>query len=231
MKFLLALILGVVLGAVGGYFLLVGAPRAQLVKGEAVRAPEPGGPPPGTAVVELDEQFFNTLLSSIFKDLGNPAFPPQPGGACPDQVVIEPNSGDVRTGVLLREGRVTVPLAFSGAYSVPLVGCQNFRGTAEANLGFNFNAEEQALDGQLNVVGVNMEGMSPLLNGPITVFVQGAINQRVNPIPLMRGQPLTLNVPVQATGGTLRARARDVRAEVKDGRLRLLVTYDFSGQK
>ncbi|HKG14254.1 MAG TPA: hypothetical protein VKB12_13085 [Pyrinomonadaceae bacterium] len=231
MKFVLALVLGVLVGGAGAYFLFVGAPRAHLVKGEKVSAPEPGGPPPGTAVVELDEQFFGTLLSTIFRDLGKPAFPLQAGSGCPDQVVIEPDSGGVRTGVTLQNNQVTVPLAFSGGYNMPLFGCQNFRGTAEANLGFNFVADEQALNGSLTVVGVNMEGMSPLMNGPITAFVQGAINQRVNPIPIMRGQPLTLNVPVQATGGTLQARARDVRAEVRDGKLRLHVTYDFKGQK
>lgn len=231
MKFVLALVLGLLVGGAGAYFLFVGAPRAQLVKGEQVRAPDPAGPTPGTAVVELDEQFFNTLLSSIFKDLGKPAFPLQAGSGCPDQVVIEPNSGDVRTGVVLQNNQVTVPLAFSGGYNLPLFGCQNFRGTAEANIDFRFVADAPALDGYLTVVGVNMEGMSPLANGPITTFVQGAINQRVNPIPIMRGQPLTLNMPVQATGGALQARARDVRAEVKDGKLRLHVTYDFKGQK
>lgn len=229
MKFLLALILGLVLGAVGGYFLFVGAPRAQMVKGEAVRAPDPGGPPPGTAVVELDEQFFNTLLGSIFKDLGKPAFPPQAGGGCENRVVVEPEAGGVRTGVVLRDGRVSVPLAFSGTYN--LMGCQNIRGTAEATIDFRFDAAQQRLDGMLNVVGVNVEGIAPFLSGVVTVFVQGAINQRVNPLPILHGQPLTLDVPVQATGGTLHARARDVRAEVRDGRLRLLVTYDFSGQK
>jgi hypothetical protein len=231
MKFFLALVLGALLGGAGAYFLFVGAPHAHLAKGEAVRAPDPGGPPPGTAVVEFDEQFFNTLLASIFRDLGNPSFPPQAGEGCPNRVVIEPGSGDVRTAVVLQNNQVTVPLAFSGGYNLPVIGCQNFRGTAEANMGFNFIPEEQTLNGQLNVVGVNMEGMSPLANGPITAFVQGAINQRVNPIALMRGQQLKLDVPVQAAGGTLHAQARDVRAEVKDGKLRLYVTYDFKGQK
>src|SRR5205085_11741325 len=77
MRFILALLVGVVLGGVGAYFLFVGAPHAHLPKGELVRAPDPAGPPPGTAVIELDEQFFNALLGSIFKDIGKPAFPPQ----------------------------------------------------------------------------------------------------------------------------------------------------------
>ncbi len=231
MKFVLALVLGVIAGGAGAYFLFVGAPHAHLPKGETVRAPDAGGPPPGTAVVELDEQFFNTLLASIFKDLGKPAFPPQAGEGCQNRVVIEPSSGDVRTSVVLQNNQVSVPLAFSGGYDAPFVGCQNLKGTAEAGIDFRFAPDEQTLYGQLNVTGVNVEGMSPLLGGVVTAFVQGAINQRVNPIVLMRGQQLKLDVPVQAAGGTLHAQARDIRSEVKDGKLRLYVTYDFKGQK
>jgi hypothetical protein len=230
-KFILALVLGVVLGGVGAYLLFVGAPHAHLAKGEPVRAPDPSGPPDGTAVVELDERFFNTLLASIFKDLGKPSFPPKASAGCQNQVVIEPSSGDTQTGVVLQNGRVTVPLAFSGAYDTMIFGCQNLRGTAEATIDFRFAADEQTLYGQLNVTGVNVEGMSPLLGGPVTAFVQGAINQRVNPLVLMRGQQLTLSIPVQAAGGTLKAQARDVREEAKDGKLRLYVTYDFKGAK
>ncbi|MCA1620214.1 MAG: hypothetical protein LC795_13085 [Acidobacteria bacterium] len=230
MKFILALVLGVLLGGAGAYFLFVGTPKTATLKGVAVRAPEPGGPPPGTAVVELDEQFFGALLDSIFRDLNKPAFPPAAGEGCQNQVVIEPGAGDVKTGVLMRDGRVIVPLAFSGTYD--LVGnCQNLRGTAEAGLGFTFNAEEQTLYGQLNVAGVNVEGMSPVLSGFVTAFVQGAINQRVNPLVLMRGQQLTLAIPVQAAGGALRAQAREIHEEAKDGKLRLYVTYDFKGTR
>src|SRR3954469_18503631 len=98
MKFVLALVLGLLVGGAGAYFFFVGAPHARLPKGEVVRAPDASGPPPGTAVVELDEQFFNTLLASIFKDLGKPAFPPAASADCPNQVIVEPSSGDVRTG-------------------------------------------------------------------------------------------------------------------------------------
>lgn len=230
MKFILALLLGVVLGGAGAYFLFVGAPHAHLAKGETVRAPDPSGPPPGTAVVELDEKFFNALLSSIFKDIGKPSFPPAASASgCQNQVVIEPSGDGVQTGVHLQNGQVAVPLAFSGSYN--LMGCQNLRGTAEAGLDLRFAPDEQTLYGQLNVTGVNVEGMSPLLGGFVTAFVQGAINQRVNPLVLLRGQQLKLDVPVEAAGGKLHAQARDVRSEVKDGKLRLYVTYDFKGTK
>jgi hypothetical protein len=250
MKYFLTLILGAILGGVGAYFLFVGAPRAGKPPGEAVRTPDAGGPPPGTAVVELDEQFFNTLLGSVFRDVGQPAFrlasgapaaapegpgvvryvEAQAGGACQNEVVLAAEGGGVQTGVRLQNGEVLAPLAFSGSYNL-FGNCVNFRGTAEANITLRFAAEEQTLYGQLNVRGVNLEGMSPLFSGPVTAFVQGAINQRVNPLVLMRGQPLTLSFPVQAAGGSLQARARDVREETKDGRLRLYVTYDFKGSK
>jgi hypothetical protein len=253
MKYIITLLLGALLGGAGAYFLFVGAPRANKMPGAPVSAPEAGGNPPGTAVVTLDEQFFNTLLGTIFSQLGEPTFrlgsvSPQaspagqafafdfvkaqaaPGG-CQNQVVIAPEGGGVRTGVRLENGQVLAPLAFSGTYNLPFMGCTNFRGTAQANIQLRFDAQDQTLYGQLNVEGVNPEGVSPVLSGPITAFVQNSINQRVNPLVLMRGSQLNLNIPVQATGGTVRAQARDVRSEVKDNALRLLVTYDFSGAK
>ena len=131
MKYILTLLLGVLLGGAAAYFLFVGTPRTGTLKGQPVRAPDAGGPPPGTAVVELDEQFFGALLDAIFRDLNKPTFPPAPGEGCQNQVVVEPAAGDVKTGVLMRDGKVIVPLAFSGTYN--LVGnCQNLRGTAEA---------------------------------------------------------------------------------------------------
>jgi hypothetical protein len=229
MKYVLTLLLGVLLGGAAAYFLFVGTPRTGTLKGQPVRAPDPGGHPPGTAVVELDEQFFGALLDAIFRDLNKPAFPPAAGEGCQNQVVVEPGAGDVKTGVLMRDGKVIVPLAFTGTYN--LMGCQNLRGTAEANMDFRFAPEEQTLYGQLNVAGVNVEGMSPVLSGFVTAFVQGAINQRVNPLVLLRGQQLTFNIPVQTAGGALQAQARQVNQEAKDGKLRLHVTYDFKGTK
>src|ERR687884_2184706 len=99
MKFILTLLLGVLLGGAAAYFLFVGTPRTGALKGQPVRAPDAGAPPPGTAVVELDEQFFGALLDSIFRDLSKPAFSPGGGSeGCQNQVVIEPSAGDVKTG-------------------------------------------------------------------------------------------------------------------------------------
>jgi hypothetical protein len=107
----------------------------------------------------------------------------------------------------------------------------NFRGAADAQITLHFKPEEQTLYGQIEVTSVNLEGVSPLASPFVTGFVQTAINQKVNPLVLMRGAQLSLNIPVQASNGTLRAQAKEVRSEVKDGALRLHVTYDFSGAR
>jgi len=76
---------------------------------------------------------------------------------------------------------------------------------------------------------VNLEGVNPIANNFVTVFVQSAINQRVNPLVLVSDKQLSLMIPVKASNGTVRARAKDVRAEILDGSLKLHLTYEFSG--
>ncbi|HEX8633469.1 MAG TPA: hypothetical protein VF703_04890 [Pyrinomonadaceae bacterium] len=254
MKYILLLLVGALIGAALTFYIFVGASRMkQSQTGAPLQAPDAAGDPPGTAVLTLDEKFFDTLLTTIFRDLSAPAFRlatmpkespiamAQPagfsfvqaqegGGGCTNQVVVAQEGGGVRTGVSLKNGQIVAPLAFSGSREV-FGNCMNFRGAAEANVTLYFKADEQTLYGQIEVVSVNLEGVSPLASPFVTGFVQTAINQKVNPLVLMRGAQLSLNVPVQASNGTLRAQAKEVRSEVKDGALRLHVTYDFSGAR
>ena len=253
MKYILLLLVGALLGAALTFYIFVGAPRMkQAQTGAPLQAPDAAGDPPGTAVLTLDEKFFDTLLGTIFRDLNAPAFrlaampkempfaASQPnvffvqtqegGGGCTNQVVLAQEGSGARTGVSLKNGQIVAPLAFSGSYNV-FGNCMNFRGAAESNITLYFKAEEQTLYGQITIASVNLDNISPLASPLVTSFVQTAINQKVNPLVLMRGAQLSLNVPVQASNGTLKAQARDVRSEVKDGALRLHVTYDFSGAR
>jgi hypothetical protein len=252
MKYILVLLLGLIVGAGLVYYFVVGAPRIkqQQLGAQPLQAPEAAGSPPGTIVLTFDEKFFDALLGTIFRDLSPPAFKlsgggagpggtdasgarlvaAQGGGGCTDQVSIAQEGSGARTSVSLKDGRIDVPLAFSGSRNV-FGNCVNFKGAAQANIALSFNREQQTLYGQINVEGVNLEGISPLAGPFVTTFVQTAINQKVNPLVIMRGSQLTLNVPVEASNGTVRAQARDVRGEVKDGALRLHITYEFAGAR
>jgi hypothetical protein len=247
MRYFILFLLGLIVGGIATFYFFVGAPRIKgaLAHTAAVQAPDAKGDPPGTAVLTLDEKFFDTLLDTVFRELHPPTFrlaaaPPvnQTGaqfitteGGCANQVTVAREGNGARTGVELQNGQINAPIVFSGTYSMG--NCLNFSGTARANVELRYKADEQMLLAQINVVGVNIENIPPmfkLIAEPVvTTFVQNAINERGNPVTIMRGQPLVLNVPVQAAGGTLRAQAKDVHAEIKDGALRLHITYDFHG--
>ena len=106
-----------------------------------------------------------------------------------------------------------------------------FKGWAQTSIKLSFDQEKQTVYGHVNVEGVNLEGVNPIANNFVTVFVQGAINQKVNPLILVTEPQLSLMIPVKASNGAVKARAKDVRAEVLDGSLKMYVTYEFSGMR
>ena len=241
MKYVLILLLGILLGGgVAIYFL--GAPRAQMMQGQAVQPPAQGANPPGTVVIALEQSFIDAVLATTFSGLGTPTF--QLGqnhngperieqalfqGDCTNSITLLPEGSGVKTGVQFRNGNVNAPMAFTGSYN--LAGCMQFKGWAQSSIKLSFDQEKQTVFGYVNVDGVNLEGVNPIANTMVTAFVQGAINQKVNPLVLVSEQQLSLMIPVKASNGAVKARAKDVRAEVLDGSLKLYLTYEFSGVK
>ena len=252
MRYLLAVITGVVGLALGALLVLflVGAAKPKELPGQPVQAPAPGGDPPGTAIVTLDEKFFDPLLVTIFRDLGPPSFPLELAmmerdpldastlttipaafqGDCPDTVIIKTEGSNVKTGVRFAGGKIMAPLAFDGSKNL-LGACVRFQGWAQASIDLRFDQERQTVYGQINVEGVNLEGAPAAVGGIATLLVQRSINQRINPLEILRAQQLALAVPVQSANGTLKAQVKDVRAEVVDGKLIMHITYDFSGAR
>src|SRR6476660_3204765 len=242
MKYLLILLLGVLLGA-GAAFLFLGPPRARSAPGVKVAAPDPKGDPPGTVVVSVDQGFVDAVLSTTFSGLGTPTFNlgKLQGGmeqfeqanfqaGCTNTITLLPEGSGVKTGVQFANGKISAPMAFTGSYN--LVGnCMQFKGWAQTSIQLRFDEPKQTVYGSVNVEGVNLEGVSPIANNFVTVFVQTAINERVNPLVLVTDRQLTLMVPVKASNGTVKAHAKDVRAEILDGALKLHVSYTFEGVK
>src|SRR5829696_990049 len=243
MKYVLILLLGILLGAGAAIFFL-GVPSAKSAPGQAVKAPDQGGTPPGTVVIAMEQSFIDAVLATTFSGLGTPTF--QLGqtrrdgfervenallqGGCTNTITLLPEGSGVKTGVQFRNGNVYAPMAFTGSYN--LAGsCMQFTGWAQNKIRLSFDQEKQTVYGYVDVEGVNLEGVNPIANNFVTVFVQGAINQKVNPLVLVSEPQLSLLIPVKASNGTIKARAKDVRAEVLDGALKLHLTYEFSGVK
>jgi hypothetical protein len=243
MKYLLILLLGAVLGA-GAAIFFMGAPRARSAPGVKVGTPDPKGDPPGTVVVSLDQGFVDAVLSTTFSGLGTPTFnlgklqsSNSAGienanfqGGCANTITLLPEGSGVKTGVQFGTGKISAPMAFTGSYN--LVGnCMQFKGWAQTSIDLRFEEAKQTVYGTVTVEGVNLEGVSPVANTFVTVFVQTAINQKVNPLILVNERQLSLMVPIKASNGSVRARAKDVKAEILDGSLKLHVSYEFTGVK
>jgi hypothetical protein len=236
---LLILIGGLLLGAVGtAYFL--GSPRGRTMPGVPVGPPDPSSDNSGTVTVTVDEKFFDSVLGTIFRQLGPPqlqlsASPQKPPPtasptSCGDVLFLNPEGGNVKTGVRFTGGKITAPLAFSGSYSI-LTRCVQFKGTAQANADLSFDQEKQTVFGQLNVDDVVLEGVPAIVSSLVTAFVRKTITEQVNPFEVLQVSQLALSLNVQASGGSVKARVKGVRAEVQDGALKLYLTYDFSGER
>ena len=238
---ILILIAGLLLGAVAtAYFL--GAPKGRGLPGTPVGPPDPSGNTSGTVGVTVDEKFFDSLLGTIFTQLGPPQLklsqnanqlPLQPAAfqsSCNDVLVLNPQGNNVKTGVKFTGGKITAPLAFSGSYSV-LTRCVQFKGTGKATVDLSFEQGKQTVFGQLNVEEVALDDVPPIVSSLVTAFVRKTIADQLNPFEVLQVSQLTLSLNVQASGGTVQARVKDVHAEVQDGALKLYLTYDFSGQK
>jgi hypothetical protein len=227
-RLIIGLVIGIVVGGALVYFLFVGVPQSTTRPGTPIQSPDSTGNPPGTAQLVLRQELLNESLSTIFRELKPPTFRLGSGfgGGCESTITILPNGSGVTTGVQFNENKLSVPLAFAGNYSSP-IGCIPFSGWAQTNIELRFDRETQTVYAVLNVETVNLDGVNPLWNGLITPLVQSAINTQVNPIRIVDGRQLALNLPIVASGGGLTAGVNDVRAEIKDNALNLLVVYDL----
>ncbi|QQS33365.1 MAG: hypothetical protein IPM50_01935 [Acidobacteriota bacterium] len=199
--------------------------------------------------ITLNEDFFDSFLNAVFTNFEPPQFsiaavdgiPNEAAnsrffgftnsaatrdGSCGESIrILRENSG-VRTAVRFRGGQVYVPLAFSGSYRAPLVGCLEFAGWAESNLAFEFERNAGRLIGRITVSNVVLDGTEGVGGTMVARMLQSSIDRRLNPIEILRLDNLSFNVPVQ-NGGSLRMKASDVRPEFGDRSLNVRINYTF----
>jgi len=194
--------------------------------------------------VTLNETFFDVLLDSIFQNLDPLEFPignvnPKPASypgnvasfaprtECKETVKILRETNGVKTAVRFRNGKINAPLAFTGGYSAPFVGCVELGGWADTTIDLEFDAANQRLVGRARVQSVKVNGTGGLGSGVFARIIQGSIDKKVNPIEIIRLDKLSLIVPVH-NAGSLRMKAVGVRTEVVGAAINIHVTYEFS---
>jgi hypothetical protein len=223
---------------------------------DASRARQTSPAPAAEATVILNEQFLNALLEVMFTRLRAPSYPisigaleqkdaPSPEtsqknprasnalvaanqGGCASVVVLEREVEGVKTAVQFENGKIVAPLAFSGSYNTGLLGCMRFRGWADTNINLEFDRTRQTLNARVEVVDIHVSGIPLMGNSAILNLVQSSIDQRINPVEILKTEQLTARVPISAAGGALRLRARELRPEIVPGFLRLHIIYEFA---
>ena len=197
---------------------------AVLLLGSAVSAQRP------EVVIALNEPFFEALLDGVFKAAAPPEFPlaTSRGSAdCSESIKLVRDVGGVKTAVRFRDGQIVVPMAFSGNYSPPFVGCVPFSGYAESVIDLEFDQPSQRLLAKARVLNVNLDGTGGLGGSVIAKLVQGSIDKRINPLEILKLDKLSFAVPVH-NAGKLNMRAVGIRHEVRDGVLLVHIAYEFT---
>lgn len=234
--FVLGIVLGLLIG--GGGILYFISPRAGNAPiGVPIQPPDANAPTAGTAVIQLKQDFFAPVIQAILSNGNAPSFPLNLTGQSDQpvneitcgKITLKPDGSGTTTALKLENGQILVPLAFTGSVNA-LGNCVEFNGWAQANLELRYDETQQAVFGQINVQTVNLDGISPVVSGLVTPIVQSTLNNRVNPVQILRGDQIALKVPIKSTGSILKAQVRDIRAEVRDNALSLYVAYNFSGE-
>lgn len=239
-RILLGLVAGLLVGVLGTVYFF-GRPGKGSLPGTALRPPDTAATS-GSVSVTLEEKFFDALLGTIFQQLGppqlklaqigsEPTFQPVAfQEACSNVVILNAEGGGVKTGVRFTGGKIVAPLVFTGSYNV-LGRCIQFKGTGKASVELSFEQGKQTVFGALVVEEVNLENVPPLVSAFVTAFVRQTIDAQVNPFEVLRASQLALSLPIKTTGGSVKANVKDVRSEVQEGSLRIVMTYDFSAEK
>lgn len=167
----------------------------------------------------------NSLFSS-FNGNSSPSNVAASNLPCNESIRLQREIDGVRTAVRFRDGKIYAPLAFSGNYNPPLVGCIGFSGWAETNIELEFDQNNQRLIGRAIVTNVSLSGTGGVGGSFLTKLVQSAIDKRVNPIQILQTDKISFVVPIQ-NSGSLRMKAVAIRPDIQNGVLNVRVVYEF----
>ncbi len=204
--------------------------------------------------IQLNEQFFDVLLDALFKNSTAPEFPislnnpktedpssktlvsslnedqktktQNPNTFCNDSIILQREIDGTRTAVRFRDGKIFAPIAFTGTYNPPLIGCIDFAGIAETNIELVFDERKQALVGRAKVLSVNLSGSGGIGSGLLARMVQNSIDKKINPIQILAMDRISFIVPIQ-NAGSLKMKANGIQHEITNGALNVRISYEF----
>jgi hypothetical protein len=194
--------------------------------------------------ISFGEQFFDSLLDAVFQYAAPPEFSLAENGssrteriqklsngfaerpACTESIRLLRETSGKRTSVRFREGRITAPIAFSGNYNPPLIGCVPFAGVAETVVDLEFDQAGQRLLARARVQDVALNGTGGIGGGIVARMVQGSIDRKINPIEIIKTDKVSFVIPLQ-NSSSVKMRATGFAHEIVNGQLVIHITYEF----
>ncbi|NOT46554.1 MAG: hypothetical protein HOP17_02225 [Acidobacteria bacterium] len=196
--------------------------------------------------ISLNETFFDSLLDAVFQNAGPIEFSiasndggkkeksaevfgfgPGKNSECKEVIQLLRETNGVRTAVRFRDGKILAPLAFTGNYNPPFVGCVPFTGYAETVIDLDFDQQNQKLIARARVLNVSLNGTGGVGGTLIAKMVQSSIDKKINPIEVIRLDKLSFLLPIR-NSGTLNMKAVGMRTGLGAGMLNIHVAYEFA---
>lgn len=163
--------------------------------------------------------FEKTKLANRQSQIENPS-------RCEEKIVLRREINGVRTAVRFRDGKIYAPIAFTGTYNPPLIGCLDFSGYAETNIELEFDQNRQTLFGRARVLNVKLGGAPNVAGNLMARLVQNSIDNKINPIEILRTDKISFVVPIQKNGN-LNMKAVGVNHEIGQQVLNIRISYEF----
>ena len=176
----------------------------------------------------VNEQFLDTAIDAVLSKGEPPSVPLKEGSdaSCRESVTLLRELNGVKSAVRFRDGKIIVPLAFRGNYRPPLIGCVDFSGTAEAVVEPEFDAQGQRIIARSKLTNVALSGTGGLGGSFMAKMMQTSIDEKINPVELVRLERLSFLFPIQNTG-SLKLNAVGFRYAVQNGSVTFYIPYEF----
>jgi len=180
--------------------------------------------------VTLNEAFFDAAIDAVLSKGETPYVELRDGGnvnaECRETIRVAREMNGVRTAVRFREGKILAPVAFSGSYRFPLVGCVEFAGWAQTVVDLEFDAANQRVLARAKVQSVNLNGTAGIGKNLLAPLVQSALDKKINPMELIRIDRLAFAFPIDQAS-SIKVKAAGFRTAVQNGSLTIFLPYDI----
>jgi hypothetical protein len=178
----------------------------------------------------LNEQFMDATIDAVLQKGEPPAIDlrgEQADPTCRETLRLRRESSGVKSAIRFREGKIMAPIAFDGNYRMPVVGCVDIAGSADTQIDLEFDQPGQRVVARLKVTGVSLSGTGGVGRGLLGRLVQSSVDERVNPIEVVKLERLSFLFPIQ-NSGTLKMTAAGFRYTVQNGGINLHIAYDLA---